>query len=327
MAIDYSQRPAGMSKREYAASILGGSKSDYDSSGNKTSSSGGSFGTTYTPKEYKWKDLVDTKPVEEAFSSARGTYVEQLSALKPRYEELYKQLQAQEELSAEKEQAQFADEKTQQKVDLARRGVSTDSSNPFYAKEADKLTKEQNIQSRETSLAYAGKRLDISGAESADERDINTAIANLDLGKANSITGMINSAKALAANLNSAEADRALQAAQWNKTFEYTQSEDAANRALELYKLAKTETSSKNEAYNSTLASLVTSAYNQDNPPAYTRERIAKQMKAAYPELASQVDTDINKFFPNGWEAGASGGNDTLKIKTDENGRAYIDTE
>lgn len=102
MAIDYSQRPAGMSKREYAASILGGSKSDYDSSGNKTSSSGGSFGTTYTPKEYKWKDLVDTKPVEEAFSSARGTYVEQLSALKPRYEELYKQLQAQEELSAKK---------------------------------------------------------------------------------------------------------------------------------------------------------------------------------------------------------------------------------
>lgn len=240
MAIDYSQRPSGMSKREYAASILGGSKEDYDSSGNKKSASSSSSkssksSSTYKPTEYKYQNFVDTKGVSESFDRARSVYTDQLTALKPRYEELYKQLQESEAITAEKEQQQFGQESTQQKVNLAKRGVATDTSNPFYTKEAGKLEKQQNIQSRETALGYAGKRLDIAGAESADTRDISTAIANLDLSKANTIASLVNDAKKTSANLNSTEAERELQTKLWNKTYEYTKSKDASDLALRKY--------------------------------------------------------------------------------------------
>lgn len=324
MAIDYSQRPSGMSKREYAASILGGSKEDYDSSGNKKSSgSSSSSSPSYKPKNYDYKDFVDTKPVTSAFDSAKGVFTDQLVALKPRYEELYKQLEAEKSLVAEKEQQQFGEEKTMQKVNLAKRGVSTDTGNQFYTTEEGKLEKIQNIQSKETALDYAGRRLDIAGAESADNRDISTAIANLDLSKATTISSMITDAKKTAAGLNEQEADRAMQNSQWEKTFAFTKSESAANRSMELYKLARSEANSKDNSYNSALSSLVATAYSSDNPAPYTRERIVKQLKAAYPELASKVDQDINKFFPNGWESQAGSGAG-VKIETGDDGETYI---
>jgi len=326
MAIDYNQRPSGMSRREYAASILGGSKDDYDSSGNKASASSSSLKSpSYKAKTYDYKDFVDTKPVSAAYDTAKDTYLGTLTALKPRYEELYKQLEAEKTLAADKETALSGQESTQQKVNLAKRGVSTDTGNQFFTTEAGKLANEQNIRSRETALGFAGKRLDIAGAESDDTRDINTAIANLDLGKATSISNMITAAKTTAAGLNSNESDRALQDAQWNKTFQYTQSKDAADRSLQLYKLAKSESTSKDNAYNSALSTLVATAYSNDEPASYTREKIAKQLEAAFPALKSQINNDIGKFFPDGWEnqagSGKSGG---LKINYD-NGEAVLD--
>lgn len=334
MAIDYSQRPSGMSKREYAASILGGSKEDYDSSGNKksasSSSSKSSSSSTYKPTEYKVKDFVDTKGVSESFDKARGVYADQLTALKPRYEELYKQLQESEAITAEKEQQQFGQESTQQKVNLAKRGVATDTSNQFYTTEAGKLEKQQNIQSRERALEYSGRRLDVSQAQSADERDLNTAIANVDLTKATTIESMISSAKQFVAGLNQTEKGRAYQSkrdavadAQWERTFAFTQDKAAADRSLELYKLAKSETNSKDNAYNSALSTLVATAYSSDNPAPYTREKIAKQLKAAFPNLSSKVDQDINKFFPTGWESQASGTG--ARISTGDDGETYIE--
>ena len=336
MAIDYSQRPSGMSKREYAASILGGSKEEYDSSGNKKSASSSSSKSSsksssiYKPTEYKAKDFVDTTGVSESFDKARGVYVDQLSALKPRYEELYKQLQESEAITAEKEQQQFGEEKTQQKVNLAKRGVATDTGNQFYTTEAGKLDKQQNLQSRERALEYSGRRLDVSQAQSADERDLNTAIANVDLGKATTIESMISSAKQFVAGLNQTEKGREYQSkrdavadAQWERTFAFTQSKDAADRALDLYKLAKSESSSKDNAYNSALSTLVATAYSSDNPAPYTRERIAKQLKAAFPTLSSNIDQDINKFFPTGWESQASGTG--ARIITGDDGETYIE--
>lgn len=327
MAIDYNARPSGVSKREYAASILGGSKENYDSSGNKKSTSSSSSkssssnSSVYKPVSYKSSDFVDTKPVAQAYDSAKSVFTDQLTALKPRYEELYKQLQASQDLTAQKEVQQFGQESTQQKVDLAKRGVSTDTSNSFYNTEAGKLQTQQNIQSKETALDYAGKRLDVSGAESADTRDITTSIANLDLTKANTITNLITDAKKTAATLNAGESEKALQSAQWNKTFAYTQSKDAADKALEMYKLAKSETTSKNNAYNSALSTLVSSAYNGNNPAPYLREKIQKSMEAAFPAMAGQVKNDIAKFFPDGWENQAGNGTGVTK---GEDGETYV---
>jgi hypothetical protein len=322
MAIDYNQRPAGMSKREYAASVLGGSKEDYTSGGTKKSSSSSSksssSSSTYKAKVYSANDFVDTKPVEQAYTTAKDTYLGTLTALKPRYEELYKQLEAEKTLAAEKETTLSAEEQTTQKSNIAKRGIATDTSNQFYTTEKGKLATQQNMRSQETALGFSGKRLDISGAESADTRDITTAIANLDLGKATTIAGMITAAKTQAANMNQNEKSKeyqsgrdALADAQWEKTFAYTKSKDAADKALELYKLAKSESSSGDKAYNSALSSLVAEAYSTTGKDDYStpgiRENIARQLKAAFPKLESNIDKDIAKFFPNGWESQATG--------------------
>lgn len=328
MAINFDSRPAGMSRREYAASILGGSKEQYDSQGNMKSSSSSSSkssssgSTTYKPVTYDYKNFVDTKPVAQAYDAAKGVFTDQLTALKPRYEELYKQLQASQDLAAEKETQLSGQESTQQKTDLAKRGISTDTGNTFYNTEADKLQQQQNLRSKETALDYAGKRLDVAGAESADTRDLSTSIANLDLTKATSIASMITDAKKTAASLNSSESEKALQSAQWNKTFAYTQSKDAADKALELYKLSKSETSSKNNAYNSALSTLVSTAYSSDNPAPYTREKIAKQMEAAFPSMAGQIKNDMSKFFPDGWESQTVGSG--VGVKKGNDGETYV---
>lgn len=334
MAIDFNARPSGMSKREYAASVLGGSKENYSSSGQPKSSGSSSSksssktSSVSTPKEVKYTDLVDTKPIEQAYGAAKETYLGTLTALKPRYEALYNQLEAEKALAQEKETALAGEEKTQQKVNLAKRGISTDTDNPFYTTEAGKLTKEQATRAKETALQFAGKRLDISGAESADTRDITTAIANLDLGKANTIQGLISTAKTAAANLNSAAAERAAQQSQWERTFAYTQSKDAADRALEMYKLARSESKSGNDAYNTTLSTLVTSAYNpKDGKIApYTRENIAKQLEAAFPKMGSQIKSDIEKFFPNGWEQNAGTNVDNKAQETASKALALVNT-
>ena len=335
MAIDYNQRPAGMSKREYAASILGGSKEDYDSSGNKKSASSSSSkvssssGSTYKAKEYKYTDFVDTKPVESAYAGAKETYLTTLTALKPRYEELYKQLEAEKTLAAEKETALAGEEQTLQKSNLAKRGIATDTSNQFYTTEKGKLESQQLMRSKETALQYAGKRLDISGAESADTRDITTAIANLDLSKANTISSMVTAAKNTAANLNSAEASRALESAQWEKTYAYNKSKDEADRALSIYKMAKDESKSKNDSYKNALASIVTDAYTSTKKDDYStpgiRENIViAQLKTLFPDVSSsQIEKDVNNMMPNGWEAygkAKSSGSSVKKIGTDSNG-------
>jgi len=169
-------------------------------------------------------------------------YVDQLAALKPRYEELYKQLQELEAITAEKEQQQFGEEKTQQKVNLAKRGVSTDTSNQFYTTEAGKLEKQQNLQSRERALEYSGRRLDVSQAQSADERDLNTAIANVDLGKANTIQQLLTSAKQFTAGMNQTEKINAYKAIQdkivndqTEKAFAYQKEKDKRDEELKRY--------------------------------------------------------------------------------------------
>lgn len=319
MAIDYSQRPAGMSKREYAASILGGSKEDYNSGGQKKSAGSSSSKvssstpSTYKAKEYKTSDFLDTSRVDSAYAGAKDVYLGQLTALKPRYEELYKQLEAEKQLAQEKETALAGEEQTQQNVNLAKRGVSVDTNNPFYTTEKAKLEKEQNTRSRETALAFAGKRLDVSGAQSEDERNIGTAIANLDLNKASTIENLISKAQDIAENRNAREKQMEYQSKrdaraddQWNKTFEYTKSKDAADRALELYKLSKSESLSSNDKYTSDLGSEISTALTGGyGTGSGIRENIVSVLTSKYKGKVSPetIKNDVFYQLGNGWES------------------------
>lgn len=325
MAIDYSQRPAGMSKREFAASVLGGTKEQYDNSGKKKSTGSSSpkvvskSDGTYKAKEYKYTDFLDTSRVDSAYQGTKETYLGSLTALKPRYEELYKQLEAEKALAQEKETALAGEEQTQQKVNLAKRGVSVDTDNPFYTTEKGKLEKEQNVRSRETALGFAGKRLDISTAQSQDERDINTAIANLDLNKASTIENLISKATDIAENRNSREKQMEYQSKrdkvadeQWQKTFEYTKSKDAADRALDLYKLSKSESTSNNDKYTSDLGAEISTALTGGyGTGSGIRENIVSALTAKYKGKVSPetIKNDVFGQLGNGWESRISGKN------------------
>lgn len=320
MAINFDQRPSGMSKREYAASILGGTKDQYDDSGNKKSTSSSSSkssssksdSSVYKAKSYDYKDFLDTSRVESAFSGAKDTFLGQLTALKPRYEELYKQLEAEKQLSAEKEVALAGKEQTQQKVNLAKRGISVDTDNPFYTTEAGKLEQEQGTRAKETALQFAGKRLDISGAQSADERDLSTAIANLDLNKATTIESLIEKATNLAETRNSQEKNLEYQSKrdikadeQWEKTFSYTQSKDAADRAMELYKLSKSTSSSNNNAYTSDLGTEISTALTGGyGTGSGIRENIVSILTSKYKGKvdAETIKNDVFGQLGNEWE-------------------------
>lgn len=325
MAIDYSQRPKGTSKREWWAQQTGGSKYDFPG----VSDSGGGDDDDYKPyepKKFDYKDFVDTKPIEKAYSEAKNVYTEQLASLKPRYEELYKQLQAEKELSAEKAEALSAEEISQQKRNLAKRGVASTEDNQFYTEEKGKLQREQELRDRERNLDYERSRLDIAGAESADTRDFTTAIANLDLGKANTITDLVSSAKQTAAGLNSAEADRAL-TDKWNRiSTELSKSQAEADRAMELYKLSKQESLIKDTAYDNARAGLVTNAYSTTVRDDYSkpgiRENIVKQLQIQFPEIpAEQIEADVGAQMPNGWESNAWA---NPVIEKDKEGNMYI---
>jgi len=108
---------------------------------------------------------------------------------------------------------------------------------------------------------------------------------------------------------------------QAERTKAYESALAKSEKALATYKAAKAETTSKNDAYNSALSALVAKAYDTSNPAEYTREKIAKQLKAAYPSLSSQIDNDISKFFPDGWESQAGSG---VGVKTSDDGETYL---
>ena len=310
---DYSNRPRGMSRREYWSQQTGRNKSEYKKLSKRESWSQ----QTGNPKENYVRDInkstgsfnapnasqqfVDTSRIDKAYGQAKDTYLQELKALTPRYESLYNQLEEEKKLALEKEGVLSAEEQAQQKRNIAKRGIAVDTSNQFYTDEKGKLAKQQLLRSKETALDFAGRRGEIATAESADKRDFTTAIANLDLNKANTIESMIDSAKKMSASQRQQDIENAM----WQKTFSYNKSKDEADRALQLYKLAKSEASrgrSSDDKYNTALSSLVATAYSTPNPAPYTRETIQKTLEAKFPDSASKVKSDINKFFPDGWE-------------------------
>lgn len=315
----------GQSDREYWASITGQDKHNYpgSSSSKKSSSSSDDFDSVmkgYKEKKFSYNaDPKITAPVNAAYDSAKKTYLDMLPALKPRYEELYAQLEAEKGLAAEKEAQLSAEEIATNKKMMATRGVEVTSANQGYMAEEGKLKNLQNMRSRETELGYASKRLDISGAESADMRDINSAVAGLELDRAKTINDIITNDKTFqygifrdsvaddqwkrSMNYNVIKDKKAEQ--QWKMTFQYTKDKDAADRSLEYYKLAKSNVDSKNTKYNDAMASVVSSVYSGTlGKQEGLRENLRDQLIAQFPDMEAKINEDIyKKFFPAGFES------------------------
>ncbi len=329
---DYSNRPHGTSRREYWAQQTGQSKENYkklskrerwsaitgqskenyvNNNNNSTQQTSDTFNQQQPQQQQTtYKDFFNPSGVNKVYDNAKKTYLSELKALTPRYEALYKQLESEKQLSQQQNQNLSGEELAQQKRNIAKRGIAVDNSNQFYTTQENKLKEKENQRAQATDLSYAGKRLDISGAESADKRDFSTTIANLDINRQNTIENMLRSAKSESASMN----QNSIKNEMWNKTFNYNKSKDEANRALRIYEESRKINKGSSNRYNTALSSLVADAYSKPNPAPYTREVISKELESAFPRESSKIKSDIKKFFPDGWESGTlknnSNGND-----------------
>jgi len=318
----------GQSDREYWAGITGQDKKNYPGSGggsssSKKSSSGSDFDSVmdgYKAKKFSYSENPTvTQPVNAAYDSAKKTYLDMLPALKPRYEELYAQLEAEKGLAAEKNAQLSGEEISSNKKALAARGIEVTGANQGYVSEENKLKSLQATRDQETNLSFNRERLNVVGAEAADTRDINSAIAGLELDRAKTINDIITNDKNFqygvfrdsvaddqwkrSMNYNVIKDKKAEQ--QWKMTFQQTQDNAAADRALEYYKLAKSNVDSKNTKYNDTMASIVSSAYSGTlGKQEGLRENLRDQLVAQFPEMESKINNDVyKKFFPDGFES------------------------
>ena len=313
-----------LSDREKWAQQTGRPKEEYPGSKKSSSKSSSSKSSDYS------SFMVDTKPIEKAYNTATESYLTELSALKPRYEQLYQQLEAQKVLQAEKDTALSAEEQTLQKANIAKRGIAVDDTNQFYTGERTKLQGQQNVRDRETALGFAGKRLEIGGAESADTREINTAIANIGLSKANKIAEIVDRNKTTLYNLEKDKKARE----QWEKTFEYTKSKDEADRALEKYKASQTaSTATSGGTVLADIQDILLGSRGKDgkvDPGKYLEQR-ANYLRKVKGASVSDYDKQFGGLLSPqeqirlGITQGEIDDKTGKVIKYDKDGRAYVD--
>jgi hypothetical protein len=319
----------GQSDREYWASITGQDKKNFPGSGGGGSSSSKSSGSSsnldsvmdgYKAKKFNYNEnSAITSPVNSAYDAAKKTYLDMLPALKPRYEELYAQLEAEKGLAAEKNAQLSGEELSANKKALAARGVEVTSANQGFTAEEGKLKSLQATRDQETNLGFSRERLNVAGAEAADTRDINSAVAGLELDRAKTINDIVTNDKNFqygifrdsvaddqwkrSMNYNVIKDKNAEQ--QWKMTFQATQDNAAADRSLEYYKLAKSTVDSKDTKYNDAMASIVSSAYSGTlGKQEGLRENLRDQLIAQFPGMETKINEDIyKKFFPAGFES------------------------
>lgn len=222
---------------------------------------------------------------DKAYSSAKDTYLQGISDMKSRYEDLYNTLNQQETSAQAQNEALSGTEKTQQKDLLARRGIEVNTSNPMFNTEANKLMAAQNVRSEATAANFAGQRINASMAEGNYISTANAAIANLAVDKVKTIADITYK----------------------NNYLDFMKDKDAKDRALEYYKLAKSEASASggSKDYNNTISQLVASAYSGSlGTQGGIRESIINTLSAKFPNMASQgkIADDVYKFLPDNWE-------------------------
>jgi hypothetical protein len=221
--------------------------------------------------------------IKKAYKSAKSEYTSMLPMITSRYKDLYSSLANESELTRQNNASLSGVEQTSLKSTLAKRGLSVDNSNPYTVGEANKLSANQNLRQSTSDAGYEEARANTALNETNAVMGVKSALANLTVSKSQDLTA----------------------AKQWKKTFEFTKSEAAANRALEIYKATKSGSGSSNNSYKSALATAVSTAltggYGKNEG---IRENIAAILNAKFGDKVSidTINKDIGNAMPNGWE-------------------------
>ena len=273
--------------------------------------------------------------INKAYEEAKKTYLDFLPSLRPRYDELRKQLAESQAITLQKEEKMAEEEQAQLKRNVARKGLEVSGENQFYTGEKAKLAEQEALRERETRLGFAGKRLEIETAESQDIRDIRSMVAGLSIDQAKALRAITEYNKEFEyramrdkvadkqwkesftyQKMRDRIADKQWKKSfsyqkkldkeaerQWKKTFAYTKDKDTADRALAYAELAK-KYLGKTDKYSKDLASYVGLAYSGK----LSREAVIKMMMTSHPDKESQIRRDIyGKLLPDGWESEIKG--------------------
>lgn len=257
--------------------------------------------------------------INKAYEEAKKTYLDFLPSLRPRYDDLRKQLAESQAITLEKEAGIAGEEHAQLKRGIAKKGLEVSSEDQFYMGERTKLSKSHTLTERETRLGFAGKKLEVETAESQDIRDIRSMVAGLSVDQAKAIRSVVEYDKEFEYRLSRDKVTDAQwkksfsyqkkldkkSESQWKKTFAYTKDSDTADRALAYARLAKSSAGGGSDKYTTDLSSLVGEVYSGAlGKESGLREVVAKTLFSKYPDNESQIQRDIyEKFFPEGFES------------------------
>lgn len=200
--------------------------------------------------------------VNSAYQGAANTYLSMLPALQVKYQNLYNQLEAEKANAITQNAALSGTEQTQQKKDLASRGLEVSSGNSYFANEQNKLVASQTQRDQNTALGYSGKEVDLSGQATTESQGIADKLAGLTTENAKAVQSIVDTTNSMkqAQKFHDDAIKQAKEAAKatlkqnkqsqtnWDKTFAYTKTKDAADRALEMYKANKTAGNSAADA-------------------------------------------------------------------------------
>jgi hypothetical protein len=164
--------------------------------------------------------------VSDAYKSAQDKYSKILSDLNPRYVALEEQLAKEKEQSLGEDVALAGTEQTNLKRNIASRGLEANTGNEFYNTETTKLGGQQQFRRQGVLNTYSRKALEIATARSQDERDIVTAMAELDVKSAEAIRAMF-------------ESDRSFEESKEEFKKQFDLSEEQYQLALKQFKWSK----------------------------------------------------------------------------------------
>lgn len=204
-----------------------------------------------------------------------------LPTLKPRYDAVVSSIDQQKQTALEQDAQLAGTEDTDLKKLIASRGLEANTGDAYFNTENNKQQTQQNTRANSVGQNFESLKSDVRSEQAQNESTIKSAIATLLTQKG--------TAKQAQAN--------------WQATFDFTKSEAAADRAVQLRQMALSEAKTGNSKLDSDISTMVGNAYaggfGSNNG---IREVIASQLAAKYPGQESKIKTQIEKFLPNGWE-------------------------
>ncbi len=232
--------------------------------------------------------------VDKSYDEAIGVYKDMLPSLKPKYDAIVASIDQEKAAALVEDTALAGKEDQALKARVASRGLDVNTGNSFFTTQDNEQQALQNSRAYGTGAKFETLKATTRGEQVSNENTIKSAISTLLTQKG--------TAKQAQAN--------------WQATFDFTKSKDAADRAIELRKLALSEANTGNNKLNSDISTMVGSAYaggfGTNNG---IREIITAQLAAKYPGQEKKIQSEVEKFLPNGWE-GKIYGQDKVKTVT-----------